>query len=285
MRTNAKAIASLVRKAKKKLHQGKREEALELMKKAVVIDDNTGVLIQIVQLIGSRKTQLDPVEEPPDFPAEIPEEPDQKFEMTDLEIPYEDTSIPEPADKVVENNQERKAAMALDDQLDKLFEASDMEYNRGNQQKAIAYLKRAMKLDPDNSDIQNRIDTLKTKIKATNMVQIARKKLETGKVSETVEFARKVFELMPETPGLDELLSDIERVSSDPSPSSTTSVSNTRGVTSSEEYIEQIRQLVRDNFLEKAASLASRAFSIHPHNELLAEFLDNFIKLGLIEQD
>ncbi len=283
MRTNAKAIASLVKKARKKLLQGKRNEALELMKKAVVIDDNTGVLVQVVQLIGGRKTSLEPEAEPLDILDDISEEPEQMFEMNDIEIPYDDTPIPEPEDTFVENNQERKAAMALDDQLDKLFEASEMEYNRGNQQKAIAYLKRAMRLDPDNPDIQNRIDILKTKIKAINMLQIARKKLETGMFTETVEFAREIFELMPDAPGLNELLSDIESISSDFSPSSTGRVSSTRGVTSSEEYIEQIRQLVRDNFLERAASLASRAFSVHPHNELLAEFFDNFKKLGLID--
>ncbi|MBN2586272.1 MAG: hypothetical protein JXR55_03175, partial [Candidatus Fermentibacteraceae bacterium] len=59
MKKNVKVIASLVRKAKKKLYQGKRDEALDLIKKAVNIDDNNGVLVQVIKVIGKKKVRTD----------------------------------------------------------------------------------------------------------------------------------------------------------------------------------------------------------------------------------
>lgn len=327
MKKNVKVIASLVRKAKKKLHQGKRDEALELMRKAVDVDDNNGVLVQVIQFIGRKNHGTEPEEEPVETTVETPEEePVEIFEFTpeeifvdqgtepvefleftpeemlvdqetesvqtELETPVEeqfeileftpdemflDQEI-EPVETAAENNHERKSSMASEDQITRIFEASDREFNNGHQQKAIAYLKRAGKIDPDNPEVQLRIDLLKTKIKSANLVQIARKKLGAGKVAEAVALARRAFEMIPETNGLEELLSDIETESNTVSSSPDSSNS---GIT--EEYIVQIRQLVQDNALEKAASFAEKSFSLHPNDKLLMEFIDNFKKLGLIE--
>lgn len=293
MRKNVKVIASLVRKAKKKLNQGKRDEALELMKKAVDVDDNNGVLFQIIQVIGKKKSESEYEEEPADIPVEPPEEeqfeileftpeemlvdqetePDEKiFEI--LEYTREETSVDQrtkPAETAIENNQERKSSMTSEDRLIKIFEASDKEYENGHQQKAIAYLKRGQKLYPDNPEIQSKIDLLKTNIKSANLVQIARKKLKSGEVAEAVVLARRIFKMMPETNGLSELLFAIENESGS---------GNDIDV---EEYISQIRQLVQDNLLEKAAWFAEKSFRLHPNDKLLMEFIDNFKKLGLIE--
>ncbi|MCD4776748.1 MAG: hypothetical protein K8S15_11950 [Candidatus Aegiribacteria sp.] len=327
MKKNVKVIASLVRKAKKKLHQGKRDEALELMRKAVDVDDNNGVLVQVIQFIGRKNTGTEPEEEPAETTVEIPEEePVEIFEFTPEEIFVDQETEPveileftqeemlvdqetesaqteletpaeeqfeileftpeemfldqetEPVETAVENNHERKSSMASEDRITKIFEASDREYNNGHQQKAIAYLKRAMKIDPDNPEVQLRIDLLKTKIKSANLVQIARKKLVAGKVAEAVVLARRAFEMIPETNGLEELLSDIETESNTVSSSLDGSNSETTA-----EYIVKIRQLVQDNALEKAASFAERSFRLHPNDKLLMEFIDNFKKLGLIE--
>ncbi len=261
MKKNVKVIASLVRKAKNKLHQGKREEALEFMKKAVNIDDNNGVLVQVIQVIGRKKNPTEPAEEP----QNIPEDP-----VTPVEVKSEpNTEIEE------DINQEGNTAMVSDDQLNKLFEASEREYDNGHQQKAIAYLKKAKKIAPENPEVQIRIDLLKSNIKSLNLIKIARKKLNSGEFARAVELTRELFSMRPDIEGLDELLSEIESHSG-------TSVSSGSG-DSGMEYITRIRELVQDNLLEDAASIAQKAFDIYPDNALITEFVDNFKKLGLLE--
>jgi len=287
---NVKIIASLVRKAKKKLHQGKRDEALELMKKAVNIDDNNGVLVQVIRAIGRKKVEPeteDVVTEdaPPEVPEDIPE--DTQEPEPDPEPEFE----PEPTD----NKQERKELMPPVDQLNKYFEASDREFENGNQQKAMAYLKKAGKLYPDNPDVQSRIDLLKMKLKSSNLVLIARKKLNAGDFTSAVATAREIFKMRPDTEGLDQLLRDIENQSEDnytdpiddfeddfeegyKESSEENAVSD-----EAQEYIARIRQLVQGNSLEEAATFSKQAFGVHPDNKLLSEFVDNFRKLGLLD--
>ena len=51
----------------------------------------------------------------------------------------------------------------------------------------------------------------------------------------------------------------------------------------SDEYISQIRLLVQDNALERAASIAVDALHLFPDDGLVVEFVENFKKLGLLE--
>jgi tetratricopeptide (TPR) repeat protein len=282
LRKNVKVIASLVRKAKKKLLQDKRDEALELMRKAVDVDDNNGVLVQVIQVIGKKKPRTETEEELAETTIVTPSE--KQFEIQEFTpeemLADQDTG---PVETITKNNHERKASMASEDRLTRIFEASEREYNSGHQQKAIAYLKRGGVLYPDNPEVQLRIDLLKTKIKSDNLVQIARKKLGVGEVAKAVVLARRAFEMMPETNGLDELLSDIENNSKTVSSPPAGSNAKTFNGATVARYITQVRELVQDNSLEEAAYVAEKAFSLHPDDKLLQEFIDNFKKLGLIE--
>ncbi|MFO8184113.1 MAG: hypothetical protein R6U39_08075 [Candidatus Aegiribacteria sp.] len=272
MKKNVKIIASLVRKSKKKLIQGKRDEALDLMRKAVEIDDNNGVLVQVIKVIGKKKLKTDYREET------VPEtEPEPEPEMTP-------EPEPEPA---ADMNHERTSSMASEDRLFKLFEASDMEYENGHQQKAVAYLKKARQLAPDDPEVQSRIDLLRARIKSANLVQIARKKFESGETVKALVLAREAFDILPLATGLDRLLEDLEEGSgtheapAEPEPIPQKPAGS--AVDSAGEYISRIRQLVQDNSLEKAAELAEKAHGIHPDDALLSEFMDNFKKLGLLD--
>ncbi|MCK5117481.1 MAG: hypothetical protein KAR44_12845 [Candidatus Aegiribacteria sp.] len=304
MNKNVKLIASLVRKAKKKLLQDKREEALEFMKKAVNVDDNNGVLVQVIQAIGRKKLITEPEDQPlivPEVPVAeqaeeeqvevleeawvVEEQPEEQVEVLEEAwvVEEEPEEEPEPEVKAIKNNQERKQSMPPEDQLTKLFEVSDREYDKGNQQKAIAYLKRARKLDPDNPEVQSRIDILKMKIKSANLIQIARKRLALGETTRAISLARQAFDMWPDSAGLDELLSDLENTSGTSSPTSEVSDSKEIQSSPSDEYISRIRQLVQDNSLEEAASVAEEAFNIFPDDKLVVEFVGNFKKLGLLE--
>lgn len=276
MKKNVKIIASLVRKAKKKLYQGKRDEALDLMRKAVEIDDNNGVLIQVIKVIGKKKLKTDYQEE---TTPEMEPEPEPKPEPEP-----EVTPVPEP-EPAADMNNERTPSMASEDRLFKLFEASDMEYEKGHQQKAVAYLKKARQLAPDDPEVLNRIDLLKTRIKSANLVQIARQKLESGETVKALVLAREAFNIHPLAAGLDRLLEDLESSSTPRAAEPELTPRKTEGstVTSAEKYISRIRQLVQDNSLEEAAELAEKAHGIHPDDALLSEFMDNFKKLGLLD--
>ena len=282
MRKNVKVIASLVRKAKKKLYQGKRAEALDLMRKAVNVDDNTGVLVQVVKAIGRKQPHEEPSvqadEEP--APAEEPEE-----------IPPEN-SIEE------DQNQERTASMASDEKLEELFEASDREYMNGHQQKAVAYLKKAKKLAPDSARVKSRIELLKKRIKSANMVRIARKKLQAGEEKKALGLARMAFELLPEATGLHQLLTELEEATRE-SPAqeenddleidldyddiSSSGSEPPKGTDSREDLINRIRELVHENALMDAATLAQKGRRTYPRDRKIAEFVENFKKLGLID--
>ena len=307
---NVKVIASLVRKSKKKLLQNKREEALELMRKAVNVDDNNGVLVQVIQAIG-RKTLITEHREPPPAAEEAPvqkqpepellvtpevpaAEPEEEESQITTEEPVElleeawvveeqPREKPEPEAKAMDNNQERMPSMPPEDQLTKLFEASDREYDNGNQQKAIAYLKRARKLDPDSPEVHSRIDILKAKIKSANLIRIAEKRLALGETARAIALARQAFDLKPDSAGMDELLTDLESMPAITSSTAEVTYSEETQSGAGDEYISRIRQLVQDNALEKAASVAEEALNIFPDNNLVIEFVENFKKLGLLE--
>ena len=318
-----KVIASLVRKAKKNLLQGKREEALELMRKAVIVDDNNGVLVQLIQAIGRKKLITESENQPlitPEIPAaeqaepepvqaleeswvveeEAEEEPvealeeswvvEEEAEEEPVEALEESWVVeekseqkPEPETKAMGNSQERTTSMPSEDQLTKMFEASDREFDNGNQQKSIAYLKKARKLYPDNPEITSRIDLLKIRIKSANLIQIARKRLVLGETTRAISLARQAFSMRPDSAGLDELLSELESMTGLSSSASDISDVKETEPGFSYEYITRIRQLVQDNSLEEAASVAEEAFDNYPDDKLVLEFVDNFKKLGLLE--
>ncbi|MCK4671927.1 MAG: hypothetical protein KAT47_05225 [Candidatus Aegiribacteria sp.] len=260
MKQNVKLIARLVRKAKKELDRNNRREALELMKKAVSIDDNNGLVIQAIQ-------SLDPKEPVKTISWELYEEP---FFNEPDEQPQA------PAEEI-----ERKISMTKGDQLAKLFEASDKAFAEGHQAKAIAYLKKAQKLDPDNFEAETRIDSLKTKMKAANLIKLSRRNLKAGNISEAVRLAHQAFEMMPEVNGLRELLEDLETIDSNAVSPAESTVEDNR-TESDKPYIAKIRQLVQDNSLEEAASIALNSYEDNQDDELLLQFIENFKKLGLI---
>lgn len=331
LRNNVKVIASLVRKAKKKLNQGKKTEALELMRKAVNTDDNKGILVQVIKVIGNKKPlsalEVEPVEtvaeevaeelpeevleeELEEVPEEAPEEiPEETPEVSTEEPPFiiehgeyvyeplgtakevsqdppfiEDGEYEyEPLITTADNNIERDTSMSSEDQVTELLEASDREYDDGEQQKAVNYLKMARKLDPDNPEVRSKIEILKTKIKSANLVNKARKKLLAGEIPRAVVLTRQAFKMRPDAAGLDELLSDLENESGISSPESPGRFTEKLMSISCEEYITVIRELVQDNSPEKAALVAVKAIKLFPDDDLLLEFVSNFRKLGLLD--
>lgn len=262
MKQKVKHIARLVRKARKELEHNRRREALELMKKAVSIDDNNGLIVQVIQALDRRESMR--------MISDIPEK---------ETVPDESDEQPQPSVEQVEG----KVLMTKGERLAKLFEASDKAFNGGHQAKAIAYLKKARKLDPDNPEVETRIDSLKAKMKAANLISLARRNLKAGNVSNAVSFAQQAFEMMPEVDGLAELLENLENYTTDTVSDAETADNSSIRTESDKPYIAKIRQLIQDNSLEDAAGIALDSLQNNQDDELLLQFIENFKKLGLIE--
>ncbi len=249
-------IADLVERACATLLEGRREEALDLLREAVEID-------------GGRDYVTDAV--------------------TSLDRDCRDGS----RERVREQRSagERKVPMASQEKLSELFTSSEAAYASGDQARAMAALRKARQIAPGDQEVARRIVLLKKRIKSSNLVRIARRELDEGNPEKAVELARRAFDLMPDTDGLGELLDCLE----EPEPtggSAGDAPARMEPATAGDEtpaeagdvplYITRIRSLVQDNALEEAAELSREAYRDHPEDELLQQFVQKFSKLGLI---
>lgn len=264
MKHNAKIISRIVRKSKTELDQGRRAEALELMKKALSMDETSGLVVQVIQAIGRKEAKAQQAKADETTEEDAQDAPD---EHTQNEIKEE----------------ERKSPMTSEDNLSKLFDASDSAFEIGDQAKAVAYLKKARRLDPNNPEIDERVNTLKLKIKSLSIVTIARKKFQAGDIKGAVASARQAFNMMPQALGLTELVKDLEIQEQVASSAVETDSTPPAEIESDSTYIKEIRRLVQDNSLEKAADLAWRSHLNNTDDRLLSEFVNKFRKLGLID--
>jgi len=241
-----KRVEKLVAAARGSVLSGDRGAALQALREAVRLDGNGGLVLQAILEIERTLAE----EGPPAPPrADGPGTPG-----------------------------ERKDSMAPDDRLEGLFASSDRAFDKGDQATAMNLLKKARKLAPDDPGVAGRIELLKPRIKSSNIVSIACRELEKGNVSRAVELSREAFDLMPDAAGLDDLLDRIERIAG---PGEEGSAAADGNGDDAPDYIREIRTLVQENALEEAAARAAAAYAAHPDDELLAQFVKKFRKLGL----
>jgi len=127
-----------------------------------------------------------------------------------------------------------------------------------------------------------RMALLRRRIKSANLVRIGRRELENGNPEKAVTIAREAFDLLPQAEGLKELLSELE-LTSGPEGIQAEDPSESKENPSAPGYIVDIRELVQENELEKAALKAQAMLESHPHDELLLRFVEKFRKLGLLK--
>lgn len=246
-----KRVTRLVESAKSELDSGSRSAALELIKEAVRFDGNRGLVIEAILAIERMGAAA-----PPDAGIEV-------------------------RPGVSAATRERKGSMASEDRLTELFASSESAYEQGDQAGAMNFLKQARTLAPDNRDVAMRMALLRRRIKSANLIRIARRELEGGLPEKAIVMARKAFELLPQADGLAELLDELE--SPDSAPVDTAMEEDSDPDADTPVYISEIRALVQENELEKAAIRAAECLEAHPGDELLVRFVERFSKLGLLE--
>lgn len=261
--TDQDRVRDLIRDARRNALSGNREQALELIRKALALDPDERVITETILSmeeggIASRPSQAPAVNDSVRLP-------------------------------------ERTDPMAIDPRLEKALDLSEQCRQAGDNARALAYLKKAKQLFPDSAIVEERLTSLSTTLQAETLVSVARKRLEKGEVKQAVAAARQAFQTFPDAPGLVELLGDIEKASMESAPVVFSGAQDEEmepegdeegeyddSFDSVDDLIEKIRQLVRDDRWDDAAILVEQGVMDFPGNDLLETFKVKFKRLGFL---
>lgn len=249
-------VEELLIQAKEYLDQDRRDDALECVKRAIAADPGEMVITEVILNMERSKTKSPPKRE-----------------------------------TVVQPTVERNDTEDMDPKLEKAFRLSEEALAAGSSAKAMAYLKKASQLFPDEPEVDERLNLLKTRIQAANLVEIGLRKLEEGDLRKAVAASRKAFHLLPEIEGLNELLSRIEIVEESgtlempdtdeeaPDQAEETLTSESGAML----WADRIRAAVKDEKFEEAGRMVTEAVRSHPNHPLLDSFHAKLKRLGFAE--
>jgi tetratricopeptide (TPR) repeat protein len=184
---------------------------------------------------------------------------------------------------------ERNNADNMDPKLEKAFRLSDEALAAGDEAKALAYLKKALQLFPDEPEAAKKLELLKLRIRAENLVQIGLNKLAEGDLQKAVAASRKAFELMPDTDGLADLINSIEESESTAVIQDTTEpeaeVSPQPAIPDGGAMLwaDRIRAAVKEDRFEEAGRMVAEAVRNHPGDPLLDSFHTKLTRLGFVD--
>ncbi len=267
-------VQSLLIKAKKQVLEGRREEALENIKKALALDPGEITITEV--LISLEQIETHRVQHEANLVVNVKEE---------------------------NTNIERNANDNMDSKLEKIFNLSDEALKAGNDSKALAYLKKAVQLFPNEEIAQQKFDILKNQMKAIKLVKIGLKKLSEGDTKKAVIASRRAFNLLPEVKDLNKLLSMIESkninsteqeadidIDMDEEPEVTTeTVKKSEPASKISQageallWADRIRTAVKDDNFEEAGKMVIEAVKRHPNDELLDSFYSKLKRLGFVK--
>ena len=199
---------------------------------------------------------------------------------------------------------ERISSQPMDAKLEKIFQLSEKAREAGDDVKAIAYLKKARKLYPDNPAVEEKLQSLKTLVGASNMVLIGLKALDSENIPKAVSASRKAFNLDPDANHLQELITRLEDLSKEATerPEETKKAVKEKvkkvkeNVTSKETineemdedspegeallWADRVRRAVQDDEFEEAGKMVTNAIKKFPNDELLNSFYSKLKRLG-----
>ncbi|MCK5034400.1 MAG: hypothetical protein KAS73_00785 [Candidatus Sabulitectum sp.] len=258
--------------ARRHSDQGNRKQALDSIKKALVIDPGEIVITEV--LIAMER-------------AENTRDENEEYYPQDIAIEGPSTERNETAD--------------MDSKLEKIFRLSDEALASGNNSKALAYLKKAVQLFPDEQIADQKMQQLKNRIRAGNLVKIGKKKLSEGDIEKAITASRRAFDLLPAIEGLEELLNSIEKVNAKVTGKKqypgTNSISAKKVIVEQEKpeipeeedqdgeallWADRIRTAVKDDNFEEAGKMVAEAVRRHPNDTLLDSFYSKLKRLGFV---
>lgn len=204
---------------------------------------------------------------------------------------------------VQRSSNERNNAADMDSKLEKIFRLSDEALASGNNSKALAYLKKAVQLFPDEQEADQKLQQLKDKVRAENLVKIGMKKLSEGDIEKAITASRRAFDLLPDVNGLEELISSIEEEDISPpvqvpafeqefelefddiEEDEETIISKKIESPEGEALLwaDRIRTAVKDDNFEEAGKMVAEAVRRHPDDTLLDSFYSKLKRLGFVK--
>ncbi|MCK5842810.1 MAG: hypothetical protein KAH31_11605 [Candidatus Sabulitectum sp.] len=258
--------------AKRHSDQGNRKQALDSIKKALVIDPGEIVITEV--LIAMERAENTGYQDEDNYPKDI---------------------------TIGGLSNERNQTADMDSKLEKIFRLSDEALASGNDSKALAYLKKAVQLFPDEQIADQKMQQLKNRIRAENLVKIGKKKLSEGDIEKAITASRKAFDLLPAIEGLKELLNSIEtvnaKITGKRQNSKIDSISEKEISVKQEEpeapekedqdgeallWADRIRTAVKDDNFEEAGKMVAEAVRRHPNDTLLDSFHSKLKRLGFV---
>ncbi|MCD4708585.1 MAG: hypothetical protein K8S62_12705 [Candidatus Sabulitectum sp.] len=179
---------------------------------------------------------------------------------------------------------ERNQIADMDSKLAKIFRLSDEALASENGVRALAYLKKAVQLFPEEPEANRKLQQLQDTMKAGDLIKIGLKKLSEGDTVKAIAASRKAFNLMPGVNGLEELLSRIERVKVKGSTPEATPVIEEKLTPGGEAQLwaDRIRTAVKDDNFEEAGKMVAEAVKRHPEDTLLNSFHSKLKRLGFV---
>lgn len=251
--------------ARKYAVQGNRDQAMDSIKKALALDPGEIVITEVLISMERIDNTHDQYE---------------NNDQADIDVQLSTT--------------ERNITADMDSKLEKFFRLSDEALASGNQSKAIAYLKKAVQLFPDEKEADQKLQQLKNEIRAGNLVKIGMKKLSEGDLKKAVSASRKAFDLLPDASGLEKLLGDIEAAEEKeiiPEPEKEVIITAEEPANEEEQKTEgeallwanRIRTAVKDDNFEEAGKMVAEAVKRHPNDSLLDSFYSKLNRLGFVK--
>jgi len=184
------------------------------------------------------------------------------------------------------------------------FDSAERALAEGDEAGAVGFLRKARAEAPEDPEVRGRVALMQRRIKAANLIRMGERRLASGSASEALAAAKEAFALLPQAPGLDELVAALEKApasgtgrgKADDRPSAVKSSARSSageqqsgdaptkapGGDGAEEYIRKIREQIALNALPNAAAIAAEGLARFPDNELLFTFTDKFRRMRLL---
>ncbi|MCD6587157.1 MAG: hypothetical protein J7K88_01260 [Candidatus Fermentibacteraceae bacterium] len=244
--------------------QGSRDLALDSIKKALAIDPGEMVITEI--LISM-----------------------ERAESAGIQI---DDNAPV-GNTVQISTSERNQTPDMDSKLEKIYRLSDETLVSGNKSKALAYLKKAVELFPNDHEAEQKLQQLKDRIRAEKLIKIGMKKLSEGDTRKAIIASRRAFNLLSDVDGLKELIDLIEqsgKKADEEKPREETSVAEATVNPDTPEgeallWADRIRTAVQDDQFEEAGKMVAEAVKRYPDDALLDSFYTKLKRLGFVKTE
>ncbi len=172
------------------------------------------------------------------------------------------------------------------DFVSECMKRSDEALSEGDEVRALQELERAKRHDPENIDVNRKIQILRRQIKVNGLFDKAVARLASGEPAEAVAAARRIFEMWSMAPSLPELVSRIEAWTPAGAPKRETApVRKTRqapaaaAVSPETAAVASIRDRIAKSAYMEAYQEALEASSKYPGNTTIRDLITGLEKL------